>query len=246
MLHVVAFNLIQLLATAYSLARGGAPERVTGGSLLVATVLTRPWHIAPTTRRRRQRFRFDWISGRADWRRAAGTPRWQLIGFAMLSLLATALIFLATASYARIESVTGTVSLDKGVATIVPSRPGRVAAISVHEGQRVRAGEVLARIRSEEDMIGGTTAPERNRQALDEQDRRLGAQGSLLVQAADAERARLREQVLGAGRRSPACRHRPPINGVSSRRRPATSPTRARSRPADTSAAATWKRARPP
>lgn len=41
MLHVLAFNLAQLLATVYSLAKGGAPERVTGGSLLLATLFTR-------------------------------------------------------------------------------------------------------------------------------------------------------------------------------------------------------------
>lgn len=41
MLHVIAFNLIQLLISGYSLARGGAPERITGASLLAAMILTR-------------------------------------------------------------------------------------------------------------------------------------------------------------------------------------------------------------
>lgn len=122
---------------------------------------------------------------------------WQAIGLLLLVALIATIAFMTTASYARVETVAGTVTLDKGVATIMPSRPGVVAELKVAEGQRVRAGDLLARIRSEEDMIGGQTAPARMRRALDEQDFRLAAQGDLLVAAAAAEQARLREQIAG-------------------------------------------------
>ncbi len=47
---------------------------------------------------------------------------WQVIGFLLLIVLAVSIVFLVTASYARVETVSGTVTLDKGVATIIPSR----------------------------------------------------------------------------------------------------------------------------
>lgn len=122
---------------------------------------------------------------------------WHFIGFLLLAALAAAIVFLATASYSRVETVTGSVALDKGVAPIVPSRPGTVDLLQVREGQRIAAGAVLARVRSEEDLAGGSTAPERVRDALTKQDRRLAAQGDLLLQAADAESSQLRAQITG-------------------------------------------------
>jgi membrane fusion protein len=125
---------------------------------------------------------------------------WQLIGFALLGVLAIALGFLFTATYSRVESVTGAIVLDSGVATIMPSRPGTVAALKVREGQTVRAGDALAEIRSEEDAAGGRTAPRRIIDALEEQDSRLASQTALMMEAAGAERARALEQIQGLGR----------------------------------------------
>ena len=39
--HVAAFNLIQVVATAYAVVRGGVPERLAGLLQLVAAALTR-------------------------------------------------------------------------------------------------------------------------------------------------------------------------------------------------------------
>lgn len=124
---------------------------------------------------------------------------WQLIGYALLAALAAALFFLFTASYARVENVAGAIVLDRGVAPVVPSRAGIVAALAVREGQRVRAGDPLARIRSGEDLAGGGTAPERMRSALAEQDERLASQGGLVRRAAAAEQARLAAESAGLG-----------------------------------------------
>lgn len=124
---------------------------------------------------------------------------WQFIGFLLLVAFASAIFFLATASYARVETVDGAVVLDKGIATIVPSRAGIVSSIVVREGQDVRAGALLAEVRAEEDMAGGVTAPQRVREALAMQDDRLARQGNLLLRAADAESARLRAEMAGLG-----------------------------------------------
>jgi len=122
---------------------------------------------------------------------------WQAIGYLLLAALAAALIFLATASYSRIETATGAIVLDRGVAAIVPSRPGIVADLLVREGQRVDQGRPLVRIRSEEDMTGGATMPERIVDSLGEQDRRLSSQVDLVRAAAAAEQARLGAQIRG-------------------------------------------------
>ncbi|MEN2789496.1 HlyD family efflux transporter periplasmic adaptor subunit [Sphingomonas oligophenolica] len=116
----------------------------------------------------------------------------------LLGALVAAIGFLAIGSYARVETASGVVALDTGVASIVPSRAGVVRSLTVSEGQHVRAGDVLMRIRSEEDMIGGSTAPDRVRDALREQDTRLAAQNMLTLRAAAADRERLNALIRGA------------------------------------------------
>lgn len=122
---------------------------------------------------------------------------WQVIGYALLAALVVALVFLFTASYSRVENVAGAIVLDKGVASIVPTRTGIVADLPAREGQRVKPGDALVRIRSEEDMAGGGTGPKRILEALNEQDRRLASQTALMGNAAAAEAARLSAQITG-------------------------------------------------
>lgn len=122
---------------------------------------------------------------------------WQIIGFLLLTALVVALVFLGTASYSRAETVAGAIVLDRGIASIVPSRPGIVADLPAREGQRVAAGDPLVAIRSEEDMTGGRTAPRRILEALEEQDSRLASQTSLVMSAAGAERDRIAAQIAG-------------------------------------------------
>jgi membrane fusion protein len=140
------------------------------------------------------RYREDRLHGNIS----LATPlSWQVISFLLLAALAVSVAFLATSSYGRVETVVGVVTLDKGLAAIVPSRAGVVAALEVVEGQHVKRGQVLARIRSEEDLVGGDTASDRIRRALEDQDAQLADQGRLLRAASSAEQARLREQGKG-------------------------------------------------
>lgn len=122
---------------------------------------------------------------------------WQLISYTLLAALAAALVFLFSASYSRVEAVSGAIVLDKGVASIVPSRRGIVTALQVREGQNVRAGDPLVQIRSEEAMASGGTAPRRVIDALEEQDQRLASQTELMMTAAAADRSRLTAQIAG-------------------------------------------------
>jgi membrane fusion protein len=122
---------------------------------------------------------------------------WQLIGFALLAALVAALLFLFLASYSRVENVGGAIVLDRGVASIVPTRPGIVTALDAREGQQVTAGARLAEIRSEEAMTDGGTGPRRVIEALAQQDATLAGQRTMMMTAAAAERARLAEQIAG-------------------------------------------------
>lgn len=122
---------------------------------------------------------------------------WQLIGFALLAALVAALLFLSFASYSRVENVDGAIVLDRGIASIVPTRPGIVMTLDAREGQRVETGAKLAEIRSEEAMTGGGTAPRRVMEALQQQDATLAGQSSMMMVAAGAERSRLAEQIAG-------------------------------------------------
>lgn len=121
---------------------------------------------------------------------------WQVIGYLLLASLIIAIIFLVTASYARVETVSGAITLDKGVAQIVPSRPGIITAIETSEGAPVRAGDPLIKIRSGE-YVGEETAPERMKQALALQDSRLAKQSDSLLEASSAERSGLIAQIAG-------------------------------------------------
>lgn len=89
------------------------------------------------------------------------------------------------------HTVPGTIALDTALVEVRPSRLGLAASLLVRDGQRVSASEALIRIRSDEDIGGGQTMPERTKDALTEQDERLASRNSLVMRAASAVQARL-------------------------------------------------------
>jgi len=122
---------------------------------------------------------------------------WQIVGYLLLTSLAVALLFLSSASYSRVEVVSGAIVLDRGLASIVPTRSGTVIALSAREGQRVQEGSDLVEIRSEEAMSGGGSGPRRVLKALEQQDATLASQSAMMSDAANAERGRFAEQIKG-------------------------------------------------
>jgi membrane fusion protein len=125
---------------------------------------------------------------------------WHAIGFTMLAALVALVAFLAGAGYARVETVTGEIALEPGVAAIVPPRPGSVAEVAVRDGQQVRAGQPLIRIRAETGLASGGTVSQRLLESLSEQDRRLLSQSSATGVAAAEDRSRLEAQLAGLRR----------------------------------------------
>jgi membrane fusion protein len=151
-------------------------------------------HSTPLFREEALRHRVDRLHGNV----AVAIPlAWQFIGFLLLFGLIATMVFISLASYSRVETVQGVVALDKGVASILPSRAGVVEAVLVAEGDTVRAGQRLAVVRADESLVGGGAAPERIREALTRQDAQLSDQARLVLDAATADRQRLSAQIEG-------------------------------------------------
>ena len=120
-----------------------------------------------------------------------------MVGVLLFVITCSVLVFLVTGSYARVEVVPGGVSLDKGVASVIPSRTGIITQVFAIEGQAVKAGDQLAVIQSEESMLEGDTASKQVRHSLDRQESLMRAQEVLLLQAATADRRRMQAQIDG-------------------------------------------------
>lgn len=127
---------------------------------------------------------------------------WQIIGFLVVGGVAAGMLFLSLSNYARVETVTGTIIPDAGVAAIVTTRPGIIEALPVRDGQSVTAGTELATIRAEEDGRAELPPAALIEAAIAKQDASLAAQSgaaqaSALAQAAqlDAQRSGLAAEV---------------------------------------------------
>ncbi len=122
---------------------------------------------------------------------------WQVIGYLFLAALITSIFFLASANYAKVETVPGVVIPDKGVAIAVPTRPGVLSALMVSEGQKVQEGQEVARITSSETLTSGLRAPEQMANAINAQDIGLQSQSSAIDVVTLADRSRLSAQSKG-------------------------------------------------
>ncbi len=116
---------------------------------------------------------------------------WQVIGYTLLFCLVLAIAFLGMASHARTQIVQGTVTLDKGVVPITPSRPGQLLAIRVVEGQKVTQGQEVASLGSEENLADGRLGLARSVGAVKAQNALLVEQVARIEGAAAADRDRL-------------------------------------------------------
>jgi membrane fusion protein len=122
---------------------------------------------------------------------------WQVIGYLLGGSVIVAAIFLSLASYARIETVSGTIVPAAGVVSIIPTRSGVIAVLPIHEGQDVKAGAELASIRAEEDGVGDVTAAARIEAAIARQDASLAIQSDQTAAAAEAQLRQIAAQCEG-------------------------------------------------
>lgn len=125
---------------------------------------------------------------------------WQIVGFGLIVALVLMISFLSIASYARVETVSGSIATDKGVATIVSTRSGLIDAIAVVDGQFVSSGRSLVRIKSLDLLASGQGAQADVLDAIREQDRELSRQAQQLGVAASAEQSRQLAAIGGLSR----------------------------------------------
>ncbi|MFA5965205.1 MAG: HlyD family efflux transporter periplasmic adaptor subunit [Sphingomonas sp.] len=123
--------------------------------------------------------------------------RWQVFGYFLAVVIVAVTAFLFTASYARVATVTGSISPDTGVAAIQPSRSGTITALFIREGQNVRANDRLVVIRSEEDASNGASPGDRVAAAIADQDINLVARDSASRMALSAQIGQFRAQKAG-------------------------------------------------
>lgn len=122
---------------------------------------------------------------------------WQVIGLLIFGSLAVAITFLSLATYSRVETVTGAIVPDKGIAAIIPTRPGTIDEIMVNDGERVGKGTTLVAIRAEEDSASGLSAAALTEQAIAQQDASLLAQQAAAARVAAAQQGQLLTQASG-------------------------------------------------
>ncbi len=122
---------------------------------------------------------------------------WQVIGLGLLAALIAAITFLSLASYARVQTVTGTITTNLGIAAIIPTHAGIIEAITTTEGQVVAAGAPLARVKASDVLTNGLTAQAGVMDAIRAQDGGLALQSQQLTLAATAEQSRQAASIQG-------------------------------------------------
>ena len=137
-------------------------------------------------------FRSEALSHRHD--RLAGNVAiaiplsWQVIAYGLLGSLLATVTLLSLGSYARVETVPGVISPDKGVVIIVPSRPGVLTDLFVHDGEFVEKDTPLAVVRVDQDLRAGESVAALNAAAIANQDQSLSGQERENSHAADARK----------------------------------------------------------
>ena len=122
---------------------------------------------------------------------------WQLIAYLVFGGLVCAILFLSFATYARVETVTGAIAPDVGIAPAVATRVGVVAELVVKEGQIVPAGTPLATVRAEEDGLMVQSPGALVEAAIARQDASLAIQVNSALAAAEAQASQLAAQQAG-------------------------------------------------
>ena len=122
---------------------------------------------------------------------------WQALGSLLLLVVLGSGAFFSLATYARVETVSGVISPDRGVSAIVPTRTGLISSIRVHDGQSVDPGFKLATVRTEEDGAATVSPATQIEASIARQDASLVAQLGASYASAQAQVAQLVAQRAG-------------------------------------------------
>src|SRR5688572_30300605 len=81
--------------------------------------------------------------------------RLRIFAFLAMGIVAAGVLFVATATYARMESVSGWVVPEGGLIRVTARQGGVIEEIRISEGREVIAGEALAVLRLSTDLGDG-------------------------------------------------------------------------------------------
>ena len=126
---------------------------------------------------------------------AFSVPRWRALGMLAGGALAPLALFGLAADFDRVATVRGIVTPASGVSRLVAPQPGIVTAVLVRQGDALRRGEPMLRIASTALLPSGTAASEARLAAFGRQQRIAREDMGVEARRAEAERARLREQM---------------------------------------------------
>jgi membrane fusion protein len=127
-----------------------------------------------------------------------GITSWAIVTF-MVAVLVCVALFLIFSRFAREETVSGQLQPASGSADILATRPGRIVAVYVREGQHVTKGQPLMRISVDQtlDSRGGSLG-ERVLAANQLQTSELQTALAALQSANDARRREMASRIAGA------------------------------------------------
>lgn len=122
---------------------------------------------------------------------------WQIIGLLFFAVVVAGLLFITFSSYSRIETVTGVITPESGIAQVVPTRAGTVSRLEIEAGEAVRRGDVLAIISTDERPPDGLASSMQILQSLEGQENILRGQEQQVSASAEAARAQLEVRIAG-------------------------------------------------
>lgn len=122
---------------------------------------------------------------------------WHVVGLLLLAIVLIALVFLATAHYSRVETVSGEIVADVGVATIVSSRPGVLVGLTVRDGDEVQAGTALGTVQAESEAPDGLSAGARMAEAIERRRTSVAERLEATTSEAAAQRIQIDAQRRG-------------------------------------------------
>lgn len=122
---------------------------------------------------------------------------WHVVGLLLLAIVLIALVFLATARYSRVETVSGEIVADVGVATIVSSRLGVLVGLAVRDGDEVKAGTALGTVQAESEAPDGLSAGARMAEAIERRRTSVAERLDATASEAAAQRVQIDAQRRG-------------------------------------------------
>jgi len=125
--------------------------------------------------------------------------RWQAISWLLFGAVALAALFLILGSYSRTISANGVIRPSAGVASIVVPEDAVVLAVLARDGERVRKGQVIARLALPQ-STDGRSLTEARRSAFAEQSAALDRQRQSAGAAIEERRRTLSEEIASEQR----------------------------------------------